>query len=99
MNEKGTLYQLKNLVNHTAVPSDPEDGVKAAEDFLLLVLHAHIVAAARLLLSLNPTDSVAYLAKSVVATFVDFGLTESHTTKDTAGVLDGVHTARKMCIY
>ena len=44
--EKGTLYQLKNLLHHTAVPLDPGDNMKAAEDFLELVLHAHIVAAA-----------------------------------------------------
>jgi len=42
----GTLYQLKNLLQHTAVPLDPGDNMKAAEDFLELVLHAHIVAAA-----------------------------------------------------
>lgn len=45
--EKGTLYQLKNLLHRTAVPLDPGDNMKAAEDFLEVVLHAHIVAAVR----------------------------------------------------
>ena len=39
----------------------------------------------------NHSDSVAYLAESVVATFVDLKLNETHTTKDITGVLDGVH--------
>ncbi len=85
------MYKLKNLANRTGVPSDPEDGVKVTEDFLLLVLYAHVVAATRLLFSLSHTDSVADLAKSVVATFLDKKLRESHTAQDPAGVLDGVH--------
>ena len=44
--EKGTLYQLKNLLHHTAVALVPGDNMKAAEDFLEIVLHGHIVAAA-----------------------------------------------------
>ncbi len=78
-------------MNRTGVPSDPEDGVKATEDFLLVVLHAHVVAAARLLFSISHTDSVAYLAKSVVATFLDISLSEGHPAKDPGGMLDGVH--------
>jgi len=34
------------MINHTSVPQSPNDNMKAAEDFLLVVLHAHIVAAA-----------------------------------------------------
>ena len=44
--EKGTMYQLKNLIHRTGVPNDPQDNMKAAEDFLLLLLHAHILQAA-----------------------------------------------------
>lgn len=44
--EKGTLYQLKNLLHRSAVPLDPGDNMKDAEDFLQLVLHGYIVAAA-----------------------------------------------------
>jgi len=56
--EKGTLYQLKNLINRTAVPTEPDTNLKAAEDFLLAVLHAHIFAAAQTVLSLKTTSSV-----------------------------------------
>ena len=27
--EKGTLYQLRNLIHRTNVPSDPEDDIKS----------------------------------------------------------------------
>lgn len=40
--DKGTMYQLKNLINRS-LPSDPSDNVKAAEDFLLLLVHAHVL--------------------------------------------------------
>jgi len=48
--EKGTLYQLKNLLHRTTVPNDPGENMKAAEDFLLVVLHSHVVAAAKTIL-------------------------------------------------
>lgn len=45
--EMGTLYQLKNTINITNVPSDPKDNLDACKDFLGVVLEAHIVAAAK----------------------------------------------------
>ena len=81
------MYQLKNLINR-AVPSDPSDNVKAAEDFLLLLITAHIVAAARILYSLiNPT-SVSYLAKPLVATYLRLPLLDAKTS---SVIQDGVH--------
>ena len=44
--EKGTLYQLKNLLNRSLVPTDPGNNMKAAEDFLLTVLSSHVVVKA-----------------------------------------------------
>ena len=44
--DKGTLFQLKNVINRTAVPSDPKNIVQSTEDFLELVLVAHIMLAA-----------------------------------------------------
>ena len=41
------------------MPTDPGDNMKAAEDFLLVVLHAHIVAAAKVILSQRNTTNVA----------------------------------------
>ena len=68
--DKGSLYQLKNLINQTSVPSDPQNNMNAAEDFLLLVLHAHIVAAANILQSINTTNDVKELASAVVTNYV-----------------------------
>ena len=56
--DKGTM---RNLINQTSVPNDPQTNMNAAEDFLLLVLHTHIVAAANILQS---TDDVKELAIS-----------------------------------
>ena len=51
----GTLYQIKNLVNRRNVKADPSKNVNASEDFFLMVVHTHIIAAAMHELS---TDSV-----------------------------------------
>ncbi len=83
------MCQLKNLINRKAVSGDPTTNVNAAEDFLLLLVHSHILAAGRLLYSLNQTDSVAYLAKSVVATFLNLPVPDA-TTKSSS-TPDGVH--------
>ena len=56
--DKGTM---RNLINQTSVPNDPQTNMNAAEDFLLLVLHTHIVAAANII---NATDDVKELAIS-----------------------------------
>ncbi len=45
------MYQLHNLVHRTNVPKDPEKNMDAAEDFLLLMLHTHVVAAAKVFLT------------------------------------------------
>ena len=68
--DKGSLYQLKNLNNQTSVPSDPQNNMNAAEDFLLLILHAHIVAAVNMLQSINSTNDVKELACAVVTNYV-----------------------------
>ena len=44
--DKGTLFQLKNVINRTAVPLNPQKNVQATEDFLEVVSVAHIVVAA-----------------------------------------------------
>ena len=41
----GTLYQLRNLINRRNVVSDPSNNVNACEDFLELVVTAHVLAA------------------------------------------------------
>ena len=45
--DRGTLNQLKHLVHRTGVGPDPKHNMKPTEDFLYVVLCAHIVAATR----------------------------------------------------
>ena len=42
----GTLYQLRNLIQHRNVANHPKNSFTACEDFLVLVAEAHVVAAA-----------------------------------------------------
>ena len=70
--EKGTLYQLKNLLHQSAVPLDPGNNMKAAEDFLQVVLHGHIVAAAETIRGTSDGSnlSLSELSKAIVDKFV-----------------------------
>ena len=53
----GTLYQLRNLVNRRNVVNVPKNNVAACEEFFLLVVEAHILAAAMSVFSMaNLTD-------------------------------------------
>ena len=70
LSAKGTMYQLRNLIHQTNVPVDPQHNMNAAEDFMLLVLHAHIVSAGRAIQSINPTTDVRELAKAIVTNYV-----------------------------
>ena len=57
--------------------------MKACEDFLLIVLHAHVVAAAKQLLSAGEKyDKVTELASAVLDTFVSFDLDAKRPVKD-----------------
>lgn len=44
--EKGTLYQLRNLIQRTSVHVNPKQGMNATEDFMQVLLEGHILAAA-----------------------------------------------------
>ena len=59
--EKGTLLQLKNVLNRTSVPSDPKNNVNACEDFLEVVLIGHVITAALSYFSMESVDSVPSL--------------------------------------
>ena len=60
------MYQLRNVINRTSVPSDPSCNMKAAEDYLLLLLHAHVIAAVKHILSSTPNISFENLVQSIV---------------------------------
>ena len=44
--DKGTLFQLREVLHRTAVREDPGKDPKAAEDFFQLVWESHLVSAA-----------------------------------------------------
>lgn len=85
--ERGTLYQLKNLLHRTGVPNDPGDNMKATEDFMLVVLHSHVIAVANAILCGTEAKDVSALSKTIVDRFVQFNLpsqsscTVNHTDK------------------
>ena len=68
--ERGTMYQLRNLINRTNVPKDPQDNMNAAEDYFLLLLHTHVVAAAKTIMKLNPQSSVTELARLIIVNYL-----------------------------
>ncbi len=75
------MYHLCNLINRTSVPSDPEKNMNAAEDFMLLLLHTHVVAGAKMMQSINPTETVADLAKLIVVNYVRLPRIDDHATE------------------
>ena len=74
MNDKGTLYQLKELIHRTSVGNDPKHRTKSSEDFLLTVLHAHIIAAAKVCCREQNIEDCLACAKEVVKKFVNVQL-------------------------
>ena len=51
---------------------DPEDNMKGCEDFLIVILHAHVNTIAEKLLSEKPYDKVEDLAKAIMHNFIFF---------------------------
>ena len=49
--DRETLFQLKQLIHQSSVPTDLNGNMKPAEDFLLIALHRYIIAAASLFLT------------------------------------------------
>lgn len=87
MIDKGTLCQLKHLINRTAVPVDPSHNMKAAEDFLTVVMHAHIIAACDVILQQRQPESVFEIAETMLESFNTLSVGESNAVCDSDGVL------------
>lgn len=54
--DRGTLYQLRNLIHRSNVPSVPKKDFNACEDFIDTVISSHIVAAAMATFQLESTS-------------------------------------------
>ena len=78
------------FIHRSAVPIDQQTNMKAAEDFLLLLLHAHTVAAAKELLSYQLTEaeppSLSFVAKSIINTHL---LLPESSTENEEELIDG----------
>ena len=81
------MYQFRNLINRTSIPSNPEN-MNAAEDFMLLLLHTHIIAAAKVIQSCNQVDTIADLAKLIVGSYVHLPRVDDQNVEKCD---DGVH--------
>ena len=89
--EKGTLWQLHNLLGHSAVMLDPSRNVKAAEDFLTLILHVHIITAGETLSEKSSEPlKLKELAQDIVASFVTLRHSTQTPTSSMSTVNDGI---------
>ena len=70
VSDKGTLYQLKQVVNRTSFGKEPKHNMKATEDFIEVVLYSHILAAAKECSDNSPNMSCDEIAKQIVERFV-----------------------------
>jgi L1 cell adhesion molecule like protein len=61
---------LKNLMHTKNLPNDPKDNMKASEDFLLKVLTAYTISAAKEILKDGPVSNVSDLAERIIKVFV-----------------------------
>ena len=84
--DKGTLNQFKHLVHRTAVGANPKHNMKPTEDFLHVVMCAHIAAAAKQCkISCDNPDDCITVAYQIVKQFVHinhFKESTSSTTND-----------------
>lgn len=69
--EKGTLSQLKVLLNH-AGSLEPDKNMKGCEDFLTVILHAHVIAAVNKLQTHHSFGKVEDITAEIVKQFVFF---------------------------
>ena len=89
--DKGTIFNLQQVLNRTSVHADPSKDLKAAEDFFGLVWEAHVVAAAKYVMS-SSTGShsgVTDISKTIVCKYVELPSCVTPTTAK--GHVDGVH--------
>ena len=63
------MYHLRNLINRTTVPSDPEK-TRMLPRTSCCCCCIHVVAAATVMQSINPTETVADLAKLIIVNHV-----------------------------
>ena len=56
--DKGTLQQLRHLINRTNVPPRPKNNMNSADDFIQVVLIGHVIAVALTHFGMQNLDDV-----------------------------------------
>ena len=72
--DRGTLLQLKHLINRTSYGKEPKHNMKAMEDFFETVLSAYIVAAAKEVMTTDDLHDCNAVAKILVEKVVVISL-------------------------
>ena len=82
--DKGTLNQLKELVNRTSFGSNPKNNMKATESFFEVVLYAHIIAASKEYVSNNSNETVVIydMAQKISSNFVKLTIPDSDNSSE-----------------
>ena len=88
--DKGTLLQLKHLINRTSYGKDPKHNMKATEDFFETVLSAYIVTAAKEVMITDNLHDCNAVAKALVKKFVAISL-PSDDQSSASSPNDSVH--------
>lgn len=84
-NDKGTLFHLKQVINRTSFGKLPKHNMKAAEDFLEVVLRPHVVSATKQVMkTLNTPGDCKAVAKFVVEKFVRVSLPSAGPTSSSS---------------
>jgi len=69
------------LIN-VAANIDPTKNMKGCEDFMLTVLHAHVVSAAKVILKTTQFENASDLAKEIVVRYTSFHPDIKETVQD-----------------
>lgn len=91
--QKGTLYQLKNLVHRTSILLSPKDNMNPTEDFMEILMDSHLISETLQLLDLPSVKditrdtarlhSLRSIAEQIVETFIQpFFFGSKPTTTD-----------------
>lgn len=80
--DKGTLFQLKELVHCTSFGKDPKHNMKATKDFLETVLFVHITAAAKEITARDSNSLINFheLCRRLVSDFIKITVPSNDTT-------------------
>jgi len=76
------MYLLRNAINCTLVPADLKKNMKAAEDYMLLLLHAYIMYAGKFQQASQHRQLASELAKVIVDKYVSIPNTTDKKAPD-----------------